>query len=88
MTKQIESEEEYVASEEEQMMVEEEETEPEAEDEEEEDGDEATKIKLQPNVHPETEVVVGTEATANAKQQEEAGRKELDNESGYPFLFL
>jgi len=87
VTKQIESEEEYVASEEEQMMVEEEETEPEAEDEE-EDGDEATEIKPQPQVHPEAKAVEGTEATANAKQQEEAGRKELDNETGYPFLFL
>jgi len=81
VTKQIESEEEYVASEEEQMMVEEEETEPEAEDEEEEDGDEATEMKPQPQVHPEAKAVEGKEATANSKQ-EEAGRKELDNEPG------
>jgi hypothetical protein len=86
VTKKLESEDEYVASEEEHMMVEEEEDEPEAEDEE-GDGDEATEIELQPKVHPEAKPVEGPEATTNAKQ-EEAQRKELDNESGYLFLFL
>lgn len=81
VTKQVDSEEEYVASEEEQMMVEEEEDEPEAEDEE-GDEDEEMEMEHQPQVEPEAEAVDNIEAKAVAKQQEEAGRKEVDNESG------
>ncbi|PNF14457.1 hypothetical protein B7P43_G01679 [Cryptotermes secundus] len=72
VTKQLESEEEYVASEEEQMMLEEEEDEPEGEEEVEGDAEAEVKSEHKPEPEPEEKA----EAKVEAENREEGSQVE------------